>query len=141
MRKRQRIGCYGICRDDGGRVLLVRASAISTIPGRWFLPGGGLEHGEEPLEGFRREFGEETGLVAVTTELAGVLADTSTLPWGDSLHSVRIVYRVLEWKGEARAETHGSSDAVAWVEPTAVPTLPVMGYVTEVLERFGGPAV
>ena len=137
MKRRQRVAAYGILRDPDDRVLLVRASATSTVPGRWFLPGGGLEHGEDPRAGFERELLEETGLVATSVELAGVLADTSILPWGDSLHTVRIVYRVEDWKGELRAEAEGSSDAVAWVDPDEVATLPVLEYVTESLERFG----
>ncbi len=137
MKRRQRVAAYGILHDLDDRVLLVRASATSTVPGRWFLPGGGLEHGEDPRAGFERELFEETGLVATSVELAGVLADTSLLPWGDSLHTVRIVYRVEDWKGELRAEAEGSSDAVAWVAREEVATLPVLEYVTESLDRFG----
>lgn len=136
MKRRQRIAAYGICRDPDDRILLVRASATSTVPGRWFLPGGGLEHGEDPLEGLHRELLEETGLVATSTELLGVLADTSVLPWGDSLYTVRIIYRIDEWKGEVRPETVGSSDAVAWIPKAEVANLPVLGYVSESLARF-----
>ena len=136
MKRRQRVAAYGILHDPEGRILLVRASATSTVPGRWFLPGGGLEHGEEPEAGFERELHEETGLVATSFELAGVLADTSILPWGDSLHTVRIIYRVEEWKGELRAEDEGSSDAVAWVTRDDVAGLPVLEYVSESLARF-----
>ncbi|MGW7293191.1 NUDIX hydrolase [Streptomyces xiamenensis] len=44
--------------DPWGRVLLVRPSYRDT----WLLPGGGVEAGELPSEGCRREVWEETGL-------------------------------------------------------------------------------
>src|SRR5438046_1221379 len=44
-----------------GRILLGRR-AIEPRRGCWDLPGGFLEEGEEPLDGLRREFREETGL-------------------------------------------------------------------------------
>ena len=132
----QRVGAYGICRDGAGRVLLVRASRRSNVPGRWFLPGGGVEHGEAPLDGLRRELAEETGLVLDDATLRGVLSDTWGQPGGPVLHTIRIVYTVERWQGALRAEADGSSDAVAWADREALGRLPVMPYVTEALARF-----
>jgi 8-oxo-dGTP diphosphatase len=39
---------------------------IQDSSGKWDLPGGGLEWGEKPEEGVRREIGEETGLQILT---------------------------------------------------------------------------
>ena len=136
--RRQRVAVYGLCTDPGDRVLLVRASAMLTVAGRWFLPGGGLEHGEHPTVGLRREFAEETGLSVAETDLRGVLSDLTTLPDGTELHTVRIIYRVGRWSGELRAETTGSSDAVRWVERDELPTIGVMPYVAEALAQFLG---
>jgi 8-oxo-dGTP pyrophosphatase MutT (NUDIX family) len=46
-----------ICEDEQGRILLVREA-----DGLWEMMGGGLEHGEDPIDCLRREVHEETGL-------------------------------------------------------------------------------
>ena len=51
-----RISVKAIVKDDTGRVLLGREK-----DGSWELPGGGLEHGEDPKEALAREIAEETG--------------------------------------------------------------------------------
>ena len=38
-------------RTVTGHVLLVRAARYLTVAGRWFLPGGGIDHGEDPVDG------------------------------------------------------------------------------------------
>ncbi|MGB4800862.1 MAG: NUDIX hydrolase [Candidatus Saccharimonadales bacterium] len=53
-----RLSIKGIEVDAVGRVLLAREDS-----GRWELLGGGLDHGESPHEGLRREIREETGLM------------------------------------------------------------------------------
>ncbi len=131
----QRVGAYGICRDAAGRFLLVRASPRSTVPGRWFLPGGGVEHGEEPLDSLRRELFEETGLVLGEATLHGVLTDILSAPGGAAVHAIRLVYSVERWEGEVRPEVDGSSDEAAWFAPGAVPE-GAMPYVVEALDRF-----
>jgi len=135
--RRQRVAVYGIATDPGGHVLVVRAARSLTVRGRWFLPGGGIEHGEAPTGALRREVAEETGLAVLGETLLGVLADRTTLPDGTDLHTVRIIYRIEGWEGSLRAETSGSSEAVRWVPAAALATLPVVPYVTEALSRFG----
>ena len=63
-------GVQGILERDG-RILLARR-ALEPRRGRWDLPGGFLEEGEDPLEGLRREFLEETGLDVEAGEFLGV---------------------------------------------------------------------
>lgn len=52
-----RISVKGIVIDDTGRFLLAREDN-----GKWELLGGGLDHGEDPIIGLKREILEETGL-------------------------------------------------------------------------------
>lgn len=52
--RRQRLAAYAWC-EDGDRVLLCRIAPGEADSGRWTLPGGGLEFGEDPADGVLRE--------------------------------------------------------------------------------------
>jgi 8-oxo-dGTP pyrophosphatase MutT (NUDIX family) len=133
----QRIAVYGICRDAHGRVLLTRAASYLTVAGQWFLPGGGLAHGEDPVDGLVREFDEETGLTVRPGVLSGVLSDVTTLPDGVGLHTVRLIYQVAGWSGTIRPEAEGSTDDVRWVSEDERSGLTLMPYVTRALAEWG----
>lgn len=60
-----------VIRDKEGRCLLIKRSAKSRgNPGRWDLPGGKVEKGEDFEAALKREVHEETGL---SIEITGVL--------------------------------------------------------------------
>ena len=52
-----RVSVKALIRDKDGKVLVVKENQDS-----WSLPGGGLNHGEEPEDGVRRELKEELSL-------------------------------------------------------------------------------
>ena len=135
-RKRQRIAAYGVCRDTEGRLLLARASPAITLQGRWFLPGGGVQHGENPTDSLAREMEEESGLAVSLGPLLDVLSDVRTIPDGTSLHTVRLIYRVESWKGTLRPEADGTTDAVGWFTLAEVRDMPLAHYVRTVVERL-----
>jgi 8-oxo-dGTP pyrophosphatase MutT (NUDIX family) len=151
------VAVYGICEDgarkagkagegsgeegSGGedpQVLLVRAAPHLTVAGQWFLPGGGLDHGEEPEAGLRREFQEETGLDITLGPLLGIISDVFTLPDGASLHSLRIIYAVDGYSGQLRDEVGGSSDTARWVPLHQALGLPLRPYVLRALTELRG---
>jgi 8-oxo-dGTP diphosphatase len=134
--KRQRIAAYGVCRDGDGRLLLARASPALTLQGRWFLPGGGVQHGESPPQSLCREVEEESGLTVELGPLLDVLSDVRTLPDGTSLHTVRLVYRVDSWTGALRPESDGTTDAVGWFTPEEVAEMPLARYARDVVDRL-----
>jgi len=134
--ERQRIASYGVCRNGEGDLLLARAAPSLSLRGRWFLPGGGVDHGEHPTEALRREFEEESGLTVELGPLLDVISDVRTLPDDTSLHTVRLIYRVASWHGTLRAETQGTTDAIRWVKQEELATLPLAHYVEEVVAKF-----
>ena len=62
------IGTFGIIFDDQNRVLLCHRRDYDL----WNLPGGGMEHGESPWDGVKREVEEETGLKVEIDRFVGV---------------------------------------------------------------------
>jgi ADP-ribose pyrophosphatase YjhB (NUDIX family) len=104
--------------DAEGRVLLVRGASASDGPGQWWMPGGGLEFGEDPADAALRELHEETGLIGRIVDLIGSLSTvhaTSVERPGEPVHVLGFVYRVEIVGGDLRDELDGSSDRSAWV--------------------------
>ncbi|MGA2931847.1 MAG: NUDIX domain-containing protein [Acidimicrobiales bacterium] len=135
-RKRQRIAAYGVARDPEGRLLLARAAPSLTLRGRWFLPGGGVQHGESPPDSLCREMEEESGLTVTLGPLLDVLSDVRTLPDGVSLHTVRLIYQVGSWEGSLRPEVGGTTDAVGWFTLDEVRGMPLALYVQAVVDHL-----
>ena len=57
----QYVGVYGIVQNGFGEVLLIQKTRGPYI-GKLDLPGGKIEHGEEPLKALARELREEVGI-------------------------------------------------------------------------------
>jgi 8-oxo-dGTP diphosphatase len=135
----RRIAAYGLCRDDTGRVLLVRASARSHHEGRWFLPGGGVHHGEDPADAARREVAEETGLRVEIDGVRDVVTEVERLP-DVYRHQDRLIFDCRVVGGALRDESDGSTNCAAWVRSDELSTLPLMPHVAQLLgvEGVGG---
>ena len=124
-----RVGAYAVVVRDGA-VLLARW--VGSDPPRWTLPGGGLDHGEDPRDGAVREVEEETGY---RVALRGILTVESFRelvhrPGGPLDHqTICVLYAAEVVGGALRDEVGGSTDTAAWVPLTAVPTLTRGGLV------------
>jgi ADP-ribose pyrophosphatase YjhB (NUDIX family) len=124
--ERIRLAAYAWCEMDGA-LLLTRISVNGPGSGLWTLPGGGLDFGEDPLDGVVREVAEETGLDVEPGELLGVrsavLEPAETIS-GHRLHTVGLIYRGRIAGGVLRNEADGSSDLAAWVPVDELAELP-----------------
>lgn len=136
--RRQRIAAYAVLGDTRDRVLLVRASPEHS--GLWFLPGGGVEFGEDPEAGLRREVEEETGQLMADLHLDRVLSDVATVD-GTELHSVRLIYRAtLAGVRPLRTEAPGSSTVeTRWVPRRALSALDTAPFVPRALALRSSP--
>lgn len=115
---RQRLAAYALVVRDGD-VLLSR-NAAPPHRGTWTLPGGGVGHGESPVDAVVREVREETGLQATVGVLLGVHDEhfTGTAPHGreEDFHGVQLVFAAIVSAGEPEVqETAGTTDAAEWV--------------------------
>ncbi|GAB3798653.1 NUDIX domain-containing protein [Micromonospora zhanjiangensis] len=111
----RRIAAYALCADPAGRVLLVRASPASGTPGVWSLPGGAVDHGEDPRHTVVRETAAETGLSVAVSGLRDVVADMRALPHrGVTIHTDRLVYTVSVRGGSLWDRTAQPTDLARW---------------------------
>ncbi len=135
MEQVRRVGAYGVVRDAGQeRVLLVRGSAYADFPGVWSLPGGGVEHAENPARALLREVAEETGLTVEVTGLRAVVADVVPYPdQGVTLHTDRMLFDLTPVGGTLRAEVEGSTDLARWLTTAEAAGLPLLTFTAEAL--------
>ncbi|MDG4793923.1 NUDIX domain-containing protein [Micromonospora sp. WMMD1082] len=128
------VGAYGVVRDGGGRVLLVRGSGRADFPGVWSLPGGGLAHAEHPAHAVLREVTEQTGLTVEVTGLRAVVADVVPYPDLDvALHTDRMLFDVAPTGGQLRAERDGLTDLARWLTLDEAAELPLLAFTAEAL--------
>jgi ADP-ribose pyrophosphatase YjhB (NUDIX family) len=115
-----RVGAYAIVVHDG-RVLLTQLAPDTPAPGVWTLPGGGLDHGEAPLDAVVREVLEETDHRLVDPRLVDVdsVHFVGRAPGGrlEDFHGLSVIYRAdVEHAHEPRVlDVGGSTAAAAWV--------------------------
>lgn len=120
-----RLAAYAVCIEDG-RVLLGR-HVLPKGETNWTLPGGRVEHGEDPIDAVIREVAEETGCDAVVERLLGV--DSRLIPaaeravhGGPEHQNVGIFYRIRITGGRLRPEPNGEIAESVWT-----PVLDVVG--------------
>ncbi|MGC4110892.1 MAG: NUDIX domain-containing protein [Nocardioides sp.] len=139
--KVQRVAAYGLIVRDGEILLTQLAHRISS-EGRWHLPGGGVDHGEDPRDALVREIREETGLDAEVGETARVYSAHRPSMWRQGrrwdYQALRIVYDAwvpADAPPPQVLEVDGSTRAAAWHRVTDVLSgaVPVTDIATEAL--------
>jgi 8-oxo-dGTP diphosphatase len=138
LHRAQRFAAYAVATDRQRRVLLTRVAPNYPGAGRWHLPGGGTDYGEQPGAALIRELAEETGQRGRLIKLLGVAShrDPASLgPEGYPIdwHGVRAFYRVqVDRATRPRVHDHGGSTSEArWVPVVEASALP-QDEITEV---------
>ncbi len=115
-------------------MLLVRHSARSGTPGVWSLPGGAVDHGENPRDTVVRETAAETGLSVALARLVDVHADMRALPHrGVTIHTDRLIYEVTVRGGGLINRIGQPTDLARWVSLEEAAELPLRPFTSVVL--------
>jgi ribonuclease HI len=108
----QRIAVRAIIRKDEKTLLLRRANGRPTILGKFELPGGRLEYGEQPEDALGRYLHDEAGLVIQSAQLFDVV---SYIDYDDrDTQYVFILYLVSLGVNGSKVELSSNYDHYIW---------------------------
>jgi 8-oxo-dGTP pyrophosphatase MutT (NUDIX family) len=137
----QRVAAYAVVVAEGA-LLLTQLASHTGAPGRWNLPGGGLDVGESPTRGVVREVAEETGQVVHEVRLVEVM----TQHWVgrsarglEDYHAVRLLHTARGAR-PTRPVVHdvgGSTSDARWVRLDELATVAVVASVRAALRAVG----
>ena len=147
LHRAQRFAAYAVASDPAGRILLTRIAPGYPGEGRWHLPGGGTDYGEQPGTALIRELVEETGQRGRLVELLGIAShrDAASLgPEGYPIdwHGVRAFYRVAVDLATAPTvhDVGGSTVEARWFTADEVGALELTEITSEALNRIASNA-
>ena len=124
-----------VLRAEDSEVLLVRRADN----GRWTVPAGILEPGEEPADTAVREVQEETAVDAVPRRLAGVGTTAEAVyPNGDRAQYLDVVMVLDAVGGDARVNDDENLE-VGWFAVDSMPELPPLHRRAVEWALAGGP--
>lgn len=140
----QRFAAYGLVTDPAGRVLLTLIAPGFPGAGSWHLPGGGTDHGEQPVAALLRELAEEADQVGRVTALLDVSHRRNPAALGPEgypidWHAVRAIFRVVVDAPTAARVTEaagGSTADAAWFPSVEAAGLPLTDVAAAVLPRL-----
>jgi ADP-ribose pyrophosphatase YjhB (NUDIX family) len=135
-----RLGAYALV-EDGDRVLLSRFAPFVDVGGLWMMPGGGVDHGEQPPDAAVREVYEETGMHVRVTALLDVYSHLveSDRDGPVLAQHVQVLYRAEVTGGTLGVvEVGGSTDQARWWTRAeiAAEDAPMTRYVRRALSRW-----
>jgi ADP-ribose pyrophosphatase YjhB (NUDIX family) len=146
--RRQRVAVYALIRRpavESDEVLLTRLAPHVRFSG-WALPGGGVDHGEEPRAALRREVYEETGLHAEPGRILDVHSThfTGARPDGlvEDYHGIGLIFEAEVRPESSPVEPHvvdvgGSTDLAAWVPVDEAASFSLTGSARHALALLG----
>jgi 8-oxo-dGTP diphosphatase len=111
-------GVSAVVRNAAGQVLLARRSDN----GRWSLPAGVIDPGEQPADAVLREVFEETGVAVEIERVGGVATHPVVYPNGDRCEYLNVWFRCRAVGGVPRVDDDESTE-VGWFDAGGLPDL------------------
>lgn len=112
---KQRISVRAIIKKDGKTLLLRRANGRKTILGKYELPGGRLEYGEQPEDALRRYLHDDSDLHIQTSQLFDAVA---YVDHDDrDIQYIVIVYLVSLENSHRDVQLSPNYDKYQWAKP------------------------
>ena len=106
------LGVRGLVTDAEGRVLLIQHTYIKG----WYLPGGGVDRGEDAETAMVRELVEEVGVVALDRPQLLSVHSNHARHRGDHV----LYYRIETWE-QGIATSKGEILEVGWFDVEDLP--------------------
>ncbi|MFC3772197.1 NUDIX hydrolase [Paenibacillus sp. GCM10012303] len=137
MNRYTHLGVYGILKNDN-KVLLIKKSR-GPHKGKWDLPGGSIEFGEEPYAALQREFLEETGIGHIVGRIRSAVSYTIIYPYRDEelehMHHIGILYDVSTNADPGTIKIGGDGQdslGARWFEPDEIKKIETTPFVKEI---------
>jgi len=128
------VGVGGLIHRDGMMLLIKRR--FEPNKGKWSLPGGLLEVGEEPPEAARREVMEELGLRVDVEELFQVANEVVRDDRGQVRYHFVLVDYLMKPLGD-EINLNEESDEYGWFHPADVAGLDASLNTKSIALKFG----
>lgn len=106
------VATFALILNSENKVLVIKRAIHDTFPGRWELPGGGMDAGERPEETIEREVKEETGLRVKAVRPFSVITHENHNKTQDI---VRITYN-CKLEGDHEVRLTKDHEAYKWIE-------------------------
>ena len=103
--------------NEKDEVLLVQR-AIQPHLGKWDIPGGFLDNGEDPIAGLRRETREELSVEIEPGEIVSIYVDDYPYDEGE-LYTLNLFYRCKIISGEIKVDSENSQ--AKWFSKVEIP--------------------
>lgn len=117
--------------DEGEAYFVARRSDWTHQGGTWAVPGGALDHGEDPLDGALREFAEEIGLLPTAYEVCEVFVDDH----GGWTYTTLVVD--VPERFDVPVSLHWETAEVAWVDSVELAELELFPAFRTTLRELG----
>jgi 8-oxo-dGTP diphosphatase len=127
------VGVGGFIHKEG-KVLMIKRK-FEPNKGRWSLPGGLLEVGEDPEEAAKREVREELGLEVAVEGLLQVANEVIPDDAGRVRYHFVLVDYLMKPLGD-KITLNEESEEYAWFEPSAVEGLNTTNNTRLIVKKY-----